>query len=354
MKRIWSRVRILVGTLVGLFLAFLLVLTITEFKPDQVMKVELAGTPGIETIREGDGLRILTWNAGYGSLGETADFFMDGGTHVRTASTDMVYANLDHINRVILDMEPDFILMQELDTDSTRSHHIDEPGYMAQALDGYQYSMGINYKTLYVPYPVPPIGKVESGIVTFSAYEVADSERISLPCPFSYPIRLANLKRCFLVDRIDLAGTDQQLVVVNLHLEAYDSGDGKLAQTKMLKEFLEGEAAKGNYVVAGGDFNQSFSNVDTSMYPSVSEELWTPGTIDVTAFEGLTFASDNSSPSCRLLDRPYKGADKSSFQYYVIDGFIVSDNITINKIQTMDLGFYASDHNPIVMDITLE
>ena len=34
----------------------------------------------------------------------------------------------------------------------------------------------------------------------------------------------------------------------------------------MLKEVLEAERAKGNYVIAGGDFNQIFSDVDMSMW----------------------------------------------------------------------------------------
>lgn len=45
---------------------------------------------------------------------------------------------------------------------------------------------------------------------------------------------------------------------MNLHLEAYDDGEGKEAQTAMLLQILQEEYVKGNYVIAGGDFNQSF------------------------------------------------------------------------------------------------
>ena len=47
-----------------------------------------------------------------------------------------------------------------------------------------------------------------------------------------------------------------------------------------------------------------------------------------------------------------KAYDK--FRYYMIDGYIVSDNVTVNNVETLDLGFENSDHNPIVMDLTLE
>ena len=53
-------------------------------------------------------------------------------------------------------------------------------------------------------------------------------------------------------------GSDREPVLVNLHLEAYDDGEGKIAQTNQLRDYIEDEYAKGNYVIAGGDFNQVF------------------------------------------------------------------------------------------------
>ena len=159
-----------------------------------------------------------------------------------------------------------------------------------------------------------------------------------------------------MVNRVPIANSDKELVLVNLHLEAYDDGEGKAAQTAQLRELLEEEAAKGNYVIAGGDFNQVFSNCDTSAYPLVSEDMWTPGVIDVTEFgENLQFVTDNSTPSCRSLDKPLvdNDSDPSVFQYYMIDGFIVSDNLTIDSVETKDLGFKNSDHNPVIMNVTL-
>ena len=122
----------------------------------------------------------------------------------------------------------------------------------------------------------------------------------------------------------------------------------------MLKEILETEAEAGNYVIAGGDFNQSFSNVDTSAYPLVSEDMWQAGQIDVDEFDNLTFVTDNSTPTCRSLDKPSEGADPDNFQYYMIDGFIVSDNIQVDEVSTIDTKFENTDHNPIQMKFTLK
>ena len=41
------------------------------------------------------------------------------------------------------------------------------------------------------------------------------------------------------------------------------------------------------------------------------------------------------------------------FQYYIIDGFIVSNNIGVNSLATQDYQFKSSNHNPVLMNVTL-
>ena len=38
----------------------------------------------------------------------------------------------------------------------------------------------------------------------------------------------------------------------------------------------------------------------------------------------------------------------------MIDGFVVSDNIKVKNIETLDLGFIYSDHNPVAMEFVLK
>ncbi len=355
LKKVLKTILIILLVLVAAVILFIGYLTITEYKPKDTESLDIDGSSS-ETLAAGDDFTIMTWNMGYAGLGENADFFMDGGEHVRSCTESQVNDNIDAVVAQIQKEDADVVFLQEVDRDSKRSYGIDELEKITSSLDGYNSTFARNYKVAYVPYPLPTIGKVDCGIATLSAFSVDDSQRISLPCPFKYPIRLGNLKRCLMVDRVAIEGSDKELVLVNLHLEAYDDGEGKAAQTKQLRKLLQEEAEKGNYVIAGGDFNQAFSNYDNSAYPLVSEDMWTPGVIDVDEFDdNLTFVTDNSTPSCRSLDRPLAGndSDPSVFQYYMIDGFIVSDNLTINTVETRDLGFKNSDHNPIVMNVTV-
>ena len=354
MKKALKIIGIALLTLIVLVAAFFAVLTIAEYKPADVERVtpQVGETVG-DTLQPGDSLRVVTWNLGYGALGDNADFFMDGGKGVRTADLSRVQQNLAAISESLEALQPDILFLQEVDANSDRSHHVDEREALRAVFSDYTSTFATNYRALYVPYPIPPIGHVDGGILTLSDFAIGSAERIQLPCPFSWPLRLGNLKRCLLVSRIPVQGTDKELVAVNLHLEAYDDGEGKVAQTAQLVSFLQAEADKGNYVIAGGDFNQIFSGADDGTY-AVREGLWVPGVIDEDAFdERFTLLMDSSHPTCRSLDQPYAGADKERFQYYMIDGFIVSANVTVTGLETQDLGFVATDHNPVALDVVL-
>jgi len=351
--RIFRVIGIILLVIVVAFAGLIGFLSVTEYKPEAKENVEVEGT-ALKTVSVGDSLTVMSWNIGYGALGDNADFFMDGGSSVKTADEERVLSNMAGITGELKMFNPDVLFIQEADRDSSRSERINEYALIQNAFKGYNSSFANNFNVSFLPYPIPPIGKVDSGLATFCAYPVSSSERIQLPIPFSWPVRMANLKRCLLVSRVKIENSDKQLVLVNLHLEAYDDGEGKVAQTKMLAEILNEEANKGNYVIAGGDFNQIFSTADTSAYPA-QEGKWAAGEINVSEIQGeWQFLMDSSVPSCRSLDQPYENADRDTFQYYLIDGFIVSGNIEVSLCENQDLGFEVSDHNPVLLKITLK
>ncbi len=342
---------IALAVLVLFFLWLLIWLSLGEFRPEDVEEITPEGKAS-DILYPGEYVTVMTWNMGYGALGDNADFFMDGGKGVRTADEDRVKENVAAVRDEITEFSPDVVFLQECDVDSARSHRVDEAAFLTTALRGYESCFAYNYRVLYVPYPLPTIGQVNSGLLTLSRYSASEAERVQLPCPFSWPVRLLNLKRCLLVERIPIRYSDKELVLVNLHLEAYDDGEGKAAQTAQLRQLLEAEAEAGNYVIAGGDFNQIFSGVENP-YPS-REGMWLPGELDTNAFtEGWQFLMDIEKPSCRSLDRPLAGADTEDFQYYLIDGFIVSEELSVEYLGTHDLGFVNSDHNPVFLVVRL-
>ena len=350
LKGFFKAILIILIILIVLMGALLIWLTAVEYKPEDVEDVTVEKLAGeSKSLAAGDDIKILAWNLGYGALGDNADFFMDGGKMVYSADEARVKENLNAFVSEIKLQDPDIVMFQEIDLDSSRSYHIDQTAYFDDL--GYNnMAFANNFKVAFFPFPIPPYGKIDSGIATYSSYDIASATRIQLPCPFSWPVKTINLKRCLLVTRIPVEG-GKELVLVNLHLEAYDDGEGKAAQAKMLMDFLNEETAKGNYVIAGGDFNQCFSNIDNTY--TVFPEQWQPAKMDVEQFENdWQFIMTNETPSCRSIYAPLIG-NESDLQYYIIDGFIVSNNITVNSYEIRDLGFVNSDHNPQIISLTL-
>lgn len=347
--------KVLKGVLLLLLFAVILVivgiiwLTVREYRPKAVET--LTPPSGVRTISTEDTFRVMTFNTGYAGLDKTQDFFMDGGSGVQPDSQQQVETNLKGIGKILSSNSADAYFLQEVDTDSKRSYHLNEEQYYESILnmDGV---FACNFKCDFVPYPLPPIGKVTSGILTLTDLHTSSASRISLPESFSWPVKTCNLKRCMLETRIPLKGTDAELVLINFHLEAYDSGEGKAAQSKVLAEKLSQEYAAGNYVIAGGDFNQTFEGMDT--YPIHDTNGWVPGTIGQEDLpEHFSFAADDSYPTCRLLNAPYTGSYETS-QVYVLDGFIVSDNLKVSDVSVINTDFAYTDHQPVMLEVEFQ
>lgn len=348
-KKTLKFIRNILIIIVAAVAVLLLYYTIREYRPDAQESLETGS--GTEILSKGDSFSVLTWNTGYAGLGREEDFFMDGGTKVRPDSRKVVEENLAGITSILQDQDADVLFLQEVDTDARRSYHVDEMAWYEETL-GMDGSFAYNYKCDFVPYPWPPIGKVEAGIATLTDYQMTSATRISLPESFRWPVKTCNLKRCMLEARIPVEGTDHELVLINFHLEAYDSGEGKAAQSAMLAEKLTEEYEKGNYVIAGGDFNQTFDGIDA--YPIHDTENWVPGVYsDEDIPEGFSLQAAQNVPTCRLLNAPYSGNYEDS-QVYVIDGFLVSDNLTVDRIENIDTEFVYSDHQPVRLEVTLK
>mgnify|MGYP000010610555 FL=1 len=350
MKKFWKIVRSVLIVLAALLVFTFVWIVANEYVPLANEEVEVEADGDTAYIRGGQELSVLTWNIGYCGLGEGSDFFMDGGHDTKSADQDTVLKYMLGIKKFLRDKDPDLIMLQEVDSNSSRTYSINETDYLTAGESVY----ALNYSCVYVPIPIPPIGRVNSGLFTTTDLYIDKAERISLPCPFSWPVSAANLKRCLLVSYLPIQDSAKKLVLVNLHLEAYDDGEGKIAQTNQLREFIEFEYSKGNYVIAGGDFNQIFPG-GLEAYPNTHTDLWEPGILDENMLpDGWRFAYDLGTPSCRLLNQPYDPTDTENTQYYVIDGFILSPNVELKNVECIDLGFENSDHNPVAIDVVLK
>lgn len=362
MKALRIGLRIIFVVLVAAIL-FVGALTVFEYRPSSLEPIVVNNNQDSLVIVDKD-YTIMTFNIGYAGLGKDEDFVMDGGKKGRPDSKRIVEAYLEGIQGILQDNPSDFYYLQEVDQQSRRSYRINQVEEMRLGLGntyGSQYAY--NFKAIFVPFPLSftdYMGTVKSGIQTLTKARVASSERHQFPGSFSWPLRVANLKRAMLVSYLDIEGSQKKLVLVNLHMSAYDS-DGSMRDKEMkyLASFLEAQRALGNYVIVGGDLNQTFPDAE-GLYP-VDSDLYEAYTIEHDFLpSGYSFAVDLRRPTCRLLNKPYV-ENSMGTQYYIIDGFIASDTIEFRGIDsdepaqamTIDHGFLYSDHNPVVMRFRL-
>jgi endonuclease/exonuclease/phosphatase family metal-dependent hydrolase len=357
MKKILAAAGLSAGILIALALvgaaALLAYISAVEYRPADTETLEI-NRPADSPLNPEFPFTVLSWNIGYAALDAGQDFFMDGGTRVRPETGDTVRENLEGIQQFIASRRADVILIQEADLRSRRSWYINEVNALAAVFPGSS-AFAHNFLSNFVPFPFPEfIGEVSSGLLTLNTFRADSAVRISLPNPFVWPVRAVNLKRCLLVERIPVSGGSRELVLVNLHLEAYDSSGGREAQTKALLEFLNGEYKKGNYGIAGGDFNQTFPGFDENRFPVKNRDFFVPGVLSPSLLEPQwRFAADMETPSARLLNKPYSGSPEDT-QLYIIDGFILSPNVELLSVQTIDLDFRYSDHNPVEIKVALK
>ena len=185
--------------------------------------------------------------------------------------------------------------------------------------------------------------------MTLSKSEPSRVERHSFPGNYSWPMSLFMLDRCFLVNRHQVSN-GQELLIINTHNSAYDDGSLRAQQMSFLQDILLAEYQKGNYVIVGGDWNQTPYGFE----PTLPHHQF--DTINLTYVDkdypdvNWTWAFDPRLPTNRRVAVPY---DRSTSLTTVIDYFLLSPNIKLETVSTIDVDFRYSDHQPVELKVRL-
>lgn len=353
MPKTWYKVVLgALGVVLGILLIGFIVIVFNEYFPEDEEVLEIDGQ-GSQTLKVGDTLNVITYNLGYLSLDNTQDFFMDGGKGVRPKTATNVTKNLAAVKSFIANQKNDIFLFQEVDKKAKRSYNINEYEGLKQDFEGTA-AYAAMFNSLYIPYPIfNTIGHVESGIVTLNKFSATSATRYALPSHSSWPKRAVMYKNPILEVRIPLEGSTKELVVYNVHLDAYGSKGSNSDQLDILVEHMVAEYEKGNYCIAGGDFNQTFPQADLEQFPLNDAKNFYPTQLTQEQLpEGWKFVTDATKPTARLLNEVYSG-NYDNTQLYVIDGFILSPNITSKSVITIENNFSYSDHHPVKISIQL-
>ena len=265
---------------------------------------------------------IVTYNIGY----------LSGMTNNTTKARpkELFDANLSKAKKLFTELNPDIIAFQEIDYNAKRSYEINQEEELSKL--GYNYvARTVNWDKKYVPFPYfPPsshFGKVVSGQSILSKYPIKNQERIVLDRVENTPF----FKNAFYLDRllqvIKLDVNGKELVVMNVHLEAFDKETRVKQLQYVVKKFIEFSESFPTILL--GDFNSdpNFEN------PAIAQVLSLKNT-GCAAFTKENFANTFDA------ENPYKRLDYIFYTKNFID-YVDGDVLE-------EFG-QASDHLPVLM-----
>jgi endonuclease/exonuclease/phosphatase family metal-dependent hydrolase len=289
--------------------------------------------------------KVMSYNIGY----------LSGMMNNRLVKADIVFFqdNARKFEHLLRKIQPDFIGFQEIDYESYRSYFHNQLDQIA-IHSGYRYAAkAINWDRKYVPFPYwPPsihFRKVISGQAVVSRYPIEMARRIELQPvqhkPFYY--RAFYLDRLVQMVRIEING--RQLLIMNVHLEAYEKETREKQAGEVLKIY---RSVRDRYpVLLIGDFN--------CVPPQASQKSGFSDEPDMN-FEGRNIISlflQEESLKEAFLDPEFLLSEAKTFTFpsdmpsRKLD-YIFYDHRKISCIKADVLKLDSSDHRPVLMEFS--
>ncbi|MCI8514506.1 MAG: endonuclease [Lachnospiraceae bacterium] len=362
-KKILTAVLVLIGALVLLVGGYVLYMQCQYYRIADFEEQEIENNAS-DLVEIGQEYTLMTYNVGFGAYSADYSFFMDTGEmsdgtpttgqYARARSKEEVWENIDGSIAWMKQADCDFYFIQEVDEKATRSYRVNERERICEAFSGYASVFVNNFHSAYLFYPFyEPHGAVEAGMLNLSRYRIRESIRRQFPVSDAFITKFTDLDRCFSVNRYEIDG-GKELVLIQLHMSAYDEGGTVRAeQLKLLNAVLEEEGGKGNYVIAGGDFNHALEGAIEAFPSEQKIPGWVFALDSGDLAEGFHFVEAENAgetATCRGADIPY---EKGVNYVTIVDGFIVSDNVKASAVN-VETEFRYSDHNPVILTFSLK
>lgn len=352
--------RIAIGLLV---VVVLLAATVwfTTFHPDDVQAEDVVCADDAPTLQPGQDVTILSWNVQY-MAGKDYVFFYDlldeSGPDERP-SPEAITATFEEVARVIGEVDPDVILLQEVDDGAARTDGEDQ---LARLLDMVSpdyacHASAFYWKAAWVPHP-RILGSVGMKLSTVSRYRIEDATRYALPIIPADPVtEQFGLKRAILEASLPVEG-GESLLTYNTHFDAFAQGtDTMQRQVAQASERLAFVTAQQIPWVFGGDLNllppgpqyddlgsdeqayylpDSELSVLTDVYPVV------PSLEESNGPERASWYTH--FPNAPTIDGPDRTID-----YVFLSPLLGLGDHEVRQADTLDI----SDHLPVILDVTL-
>jgi endonuclease/exonuclease/phosphatase family metal-dependent hydrolase len=195
---------------------------------------------------------IMTWNIRYG-FGR-GPWFGDACGYKVLYSKEEILANLEKIALRIKQVNPDILLLQEAELNSSRSAYVNEVKWLLDKTDFNYAAYGLQWKAQFVP--SDGLGRIEETNAILSRWKLKDAKRFQLDRRQDQIAieRYFYERYCMVEATVEIPGF-KDLVVLNIHASAFATDDTKYKNLKEFTKELDELSASGKFFVAGGDLN---------------------------------------------------------------------------------------------------
>lgn len=209
-------------------------------------------------------LKVMTWNIRFG-IGRRP-WFGDACGDVTVYSSDDVLYTMNKVVMKINEIQPDILLLQEVDISSKRSGYVNEVEYiLANTYFNYA-AAGYQWKAQFIP--SDGLGRLEEMNLILSRWPIDSAIRIQLPLRGDQDkLTRYFYERCCIVQaKIKLPGTPGGILALNIHASAFATDDTKYRHIQIFKGMLDSLHRLNRWFVAGGDLNTLPPRSDSTDY----------------------------------------------------------------------------------------
>lgn len=309
--------------------------------PEQLTTVPAPSGPAPTT------LTIVSWNIAWGY-----GFGSEGSGQARPA--EHFERTVEAMGAVLAATGADLVLLQEVDFDSRRSHHVDQAKRLAERAGLPYVARAESWTAPWVPFPYwPPkehFGTMHSGGAILSRFPIVAHDVELLPKPDENPFWY-NLFYLFrYLERAEIQVGPTTLSVFNTHLEAFKQ-QNRLAQVERTLTRLRAEMRPA--LIYGGDLNAvPPESPQKHGYPDEPEtdHRDDPTITRIRALEGLSDTVGSSTISARAADFFTFPAHAPNRK---LDHLFVGAGVKVLEVRVVKEAGASSDHLPLLIRIEL-
>ena len=298
------------------------------------------GWQGRAGAMAGRTLSVVTWNLGFGGLGAGASMVTDGGDRLRPLDRETIGRAAVDIAETLAGLDVDVVLLQEDAKAGFLNRGVDLKGRVRAALPAHTHVFWPDFRTWGMPLPLG----FRHGLSLLSRASPAGKAEVFWP-PQDEVRFFGVYKKYYggLLARLPMTGGGTW-VVMSIHLSAFDErAEARHRQVAALIELAQAEYRRGRHVVIGGDWNMVLASMPRATAGEHAAESASPFPAGLLP-EGWKIVADKAAPTSRAMSAGYVPGQTPT---RIIDGFLISPNVELQEVATVDQGFARSDHNPV-------